>query len=254
MRGIDPCMTAGDNERIASATFNGHRLATVFHDAGGREFVVFCHGFQSQKTGPSRFFVRAARTLAAQGISSLRFDQYGCGDSPGDSTESSFGDWVATTRAIAEHYLAAGHRVALFGQSMGGSAAIAAASDLPRLTALVAWVPDANVEPFVATAEEFLEESSQLVRPSYWREACDARVAERFERVDMPAYLVFGTADWFVNEENRRALIERAKPQHKVDVFEGYVHSAWTYEQATDIIQRSCGFLVDAFAQRTEAV
>lgn len=245
-------MTIGDNEHVGSATFNGRQLATVFHDAGGRDIVVFCHGFQGQKTGPSRFFVRAARMLAARCTSSMRFDQYGCGDSPGDSTESSFAEWVATTRAVAEHYFADGYRVALFGQSMGASAVIAAAADLPRLTALVAWVPDANVEPFVLPAEEFLEESSQLVRPQYWREAHEARVAACLERIDMPAYLVFGTADAFVNEENRRALIERAKPQHRVDVFEGYVHSAWTYDQATDIIDRSCGFLVDAFALQTE--
>lgn len=242
-------MTAGAVEHITSATFNGHRLATILHEAGGTDLVVFCHGFQGNKAGPSRFFVRAARTLAADGVSSLRFDQYGCGDSPGNSTESSFDDWVATTRAIAEHYLADGDRVALFGQSMGASAAIVAAAGLPRLTALVAWVPDPNIEPFVPGAEEFLEENSQLVRPRYWREAHEARVAERFERVDMPAYLVFATADCFVDEANRRALIDRAKPQHRVEVFEGYVHSAWTYDQATDIIQRSCDFLVEAFAQ-----
>ncbi len=238
------------NEDLGFATFNGHRIATVFHDAGARDVVVFCHGFNGEKAGPSRFFVRAARMLAERGISSLRFDQYGCGDSAGDSTDRSFDDWIATTRVIAEHYLADGNRVALLGQSMGGAVAIAVASELPLLTALVAWMAGANVESFVPPAEEFEEEAGQLLRSSYWREAHDARIAERFERADMPTYLVFGTADWAVNEQNRRALIERVKPQHKVDVFEGYAHSAWTYEQATDIIQRSCGFLVSAFEQR----
>lgn len=240
------------NEQVGSTTFNRHRIATVFHDAGARDVVVFCHGFGGDKTGLSRFLVTAARILAQHGISSLRFDQYGCGDSAGDAADRSFGDWVATTRTIAEHYLDSGYRVALFGQSMGGAVAIVVASDMPRLTALVTWVADANVEPFVEPPDEFLEEGGQLVRPSYWREAHDASVAERFERVEMPAYLVFGTADWLVNQENRRALTERAKPQHTVEVFEGYAHSAWTHEQATIVIRRSCDFLVDAFKQQRE--
>jgi esterase/lipase len=236
-----------NNERVETAMFNDHRLATVFHDAGGRDLVVFCHGFQSQKTGPSRLFVRAARMLAPHGISSLRFDQLGCGDSEGESDASSFDDWVGTTRAIAEHYLDTGYRVALFGQSMGGAAVIGVAAELHELMAIVAWSPGANVDVFVPSPSGFVEEGGQLVRDSYWREAHDARIAEKFGRLHQAAYVVFGTADHLVDEKNRRALIERAGSTHRIDVFEGYAHSAWSYEQATEILKRSCDFLLAVF-------
>jgi alpha-beta hydrolase superfamily lysophospholipase len=239
------------SEEFSMRQFNGHRLATVFHEAGGTKLVVFCHGFHGQKSGDSRRFVIAARTLAEHGISSLRFDQYGCGDSEGDFKDVSFDDWVATTREIVGQYVSGGTRVALFGQSMGACTALCVAADLPGITAVVAWVPGASVEPFVPSPGGFSEEAGQIVPDRYWREAHDAVIADRYARVAAPAYLVFGTADLYVTEADRRALIERAQPHHRIDVFEGYAHSAWTYAQSTEILGRSCGFLVDAFAART---
>ncbi len=231
--------------------FNGHRLATVFHDAGGRDLVVFCHGFRGVKSGPNRLFVTTARALAERGISSLRFDQYGCGDSEGDFADASFADWIATTRAIAQHYQRAGHRIALFGQSMGGAAVICAASELPDLAAIVAWSPGAKNAPFVASPAGYAEEGGQRVSDAYWREAHEAGIAARFGRLTVPVYVAFGTADEMVEEDERNALIGQAQPNHLIDVFEGYVHSAWTYDQAADIVARSCHFLLDAFSAAT---
>ena len=189
------------SESIALQEFNGHRIATAFHDAGGRDLVVFCHGFKGVKTGPSRYFVRAARLLAERGISSLRFDQYGSGDSEGEFEDSSFDDWVATTRAITQHHLSAGNRVAVFGQSMGGSPLRSRSRRSRRPSPRSSrGRPDANIEPFVPSPTGFIEEDGQLVRDAYWREAHDARIAERFERVACPAYGVFGTADDLVDE------------------------------------------------------
>jgi len=136
-------------ERLEARQVCGHRIAIAMHDVAGPSVVIFCHGFRGERTGPNRTFVRAARALAAVGISSLRFDQYGSGDSDGDFLDSSFTDWVETCQALAVEQIKAGRRVALFGQSMGGSAALCAAADLQQLAAVVAWVADANVDPFL---------------------------------------------------------------------------------------------------------
>ena len=112
--------------------FNGHRILNVFHDANGKSVVIFCHDYRGTNVGPNRFFVAAARQLAKQGISSLRFDQYGSGNSEGDFFDSSFFDWIETTKTIAENYLEQGYKVARFDQSMGGAAVIAVGSELPK--------------------------------------------------------------------------------------------------------------------------
>jgi hypothetical protein len=97
--------------------FNGRRLATAAREVAGNRIVICCHGFGGSKDGPSGgLFVDLAASLAEAGVSSLRFDQYGSGTSEGRFEDSSFADWVATTRAIADHYLQQDYRVAAWSQ------------------------------------------------------------------------------------------------------------------------------------------
>jgi uncharacterized protein len=242
-------MSSG-NEFVEFRNCNGHRLATVFHDAGGTDVVIFCHGFMGSSIGPSRFFVRAARELAAHGISSLRFDQFGSGNSEGDFVDSSFEDWITTASSLVTEYLHQGFRVGLFGQSMGAATAIVVAARLP-VAATVAWVPDPNIDTFIDTfvpsSNGVAEEAGQLVQDLFWQEAHAARVAEQLPSGNSPAYIVQCTDDVYVDADNRGAISTNAQPHHIVEVFEGYRHSDWSYAQATDIISKSVRFLVEHF-------
>lgn len=196
---------------VQTKTYNGHDIATALHDAGGKDIVIFCHGYRGTSVGPSRFFVRAANKLQEAGVSSLRIDQYGSGNSEGDFYESSFDDWVATTKAVADDYVAQGYRVALFGQSMGGSTVICVAGTTPEIHAMVAWVPDAKVVNTVQDPEaEYIEEGGQRVRPRFWLEAFQAGVAQKLAQVKAPGYTVQCTADEYVDQQNRDAIKQNA--------------------------------------------
>lgn len=230
------------SETLFRTEVSGRSIACAHHDADGDATVLFCHGFRGEKTGPNRTFVRAARQLAASGISSLRFDQYGSGDSDGDFLESRFIDWIGTISALVRRQLDDGQRVALFGQSMGASAVICAAAGLP-VSAAVAWVPDANIDAFTPAEGGFVEEGGQRVGNAFWQEAHNADVPNHLAQLAAPSYLVFGTADEYVCAENREALIASSGPNVRVDVFDGYPHSSWTAAQADDIINRSVAFL-----------
>lgn len=234
-----------ENSRIEQ--YNGHAINTVFHDAGGKRVVVFCHGYRSSSIGPNRFFVRAARQLAAHGISSLRFDQYGSGNSEGDFFNSSFNDWVATAKSICRHYIDIGYEVALFGQSMGGSTVLVVGSEMPELTAIVAWVPDASADDFNAPDSGVIEENGQIVQAFFWQEAHDMKVGDRLVDIQAPTYIIQCTADEYVDEKNRNKIIQNAQPHHTVVNLEGYSHSSWTYEQSEVIIGESVDFLVNHF-------
>lgn len=161
--------------------------------------------------------------------------------------ESRFTDWVQTTKAIASDYLGRGYAVSLFGQSMGGSTVIVAVAQLPELASVVAWVPDASVDEFVWPQEDYVEEAGQRVSPLFWQEAHTADIAAQYKKLEMPAYIVQCSADEYVSAENRRVFTENAKPQHVVELYEGYPHSSWTYEQANEIIEKSVDFLSHAF-------
>ncbi|MBI4127879.1 MAG: alpha/beta fold hydrolase [Parcubacteria group bacterium] len=236
-------------EIIESQRFNNHRIATAIHDAGSHNMVIFCHGFRGTNIGPHRLFVRVARELAGQGISSLRFDQYGSGNSEGDFFDSSFKDWIETARAIAQHYLSQGYKVALVGQSMGGAAVIAVASEVPALTSVVAWAPDPNVDDFISSENGVVEENGQIIQAQFWQEAHKAKIADKLRLVKVPMYIVQCTADEYVDQQNREAISTNAQPHHRVENFEGYRHSSWTFKESQGIIGKSVDFLVKSFQE-----
>lgn len=162
--------------------------------------------------------------------------------------DSSFDDWVATTKAIVTEYLSKGYRVALFGQSMGAATAIAVGADIPQLAAVVAWVPDPNVEPFVIPKEDYFEEAGQRVQANYWEEACDAKVASKLKNLKAPAYIVQCSNDEYVSAENHKAIEANAQPQHLVEMFEELRHSSWSYNDTIRIINKSIDYLVKTLA------
>src|SRR5271155_5466123 len=59
-------------------------LAAVLHRAPGKRLVILCHGFTGNKIESGRLFVQTARALQQAGISALRFDFMGSGDSSGE--------------------------------------------------------------------------------------------------------------------------------------------------------------------------
>jgi hypothetical protein len=50
-----------------------------------------------------------------------------------------------------------------------------------------------------------------------------------------------------VSPENRRAIVEARQPHQRIALLEGWPHSAWTYDQATQVIDQSGAFLVASF-------
>jgi len=236
---------------VKTEEYNNHKIAVARHDTKSKSIVIFCHGYRGSSIGPNRFFVRSANKLEAIGISSLRFDQYGSGNSDGSFFESSFNDWVATAKAIAQEYLNKGFRVALFGQSMGGSTVLAVGSDIHDLTAIVSWVPEASADDFNAPESGVIEEGGQIVQSAFWQEAHDAEIGKRLLQVKAPTYIVQCTADEYVTEPNRNLIIRNAQKNHIIDTYEGYLHSTWTYEQSEKIINKSVDFIIQSFIQQT---
>ena len=114
----------------------GQPLSGVLETGAARPhaYAVFAHCFTCDKT--SLAAVRLGRALADHGIGVLRFDFTGLGGSAGDFGRGLSGD-VADLVCAANAMQAAGCTPHLLvGHSFGGAAVLAAAGELPAVTAV----------------------------------------------------------------------------------------------------------------------
>jgi alpha-beta hydrolase superfamily lysophospholipase len=88
----------------------------------GGVWCIFCHGFTGHRIGPGYLFVRLSRELQAAGVSSLRFDFRGSGESDGlfkDMTiDTMQSDLVSAVRLVRRQFAPA--CLLLLGHSLGG--------------------------------------------------------------------------------------------------------------------------------------
>src|SRR3989442_7468932 len=100
-----------------------------------RAYALFAHCFTCSKDTKAATYVSAA--LAGRGIAVLRFDFTGLGGSEGDLANTIFpsniGDLVAAADFLRQNYRAP---AILVGHSLGGTAVLAAAPDIPECTAV----------------------------------------------------------------------------------------------------------------------
>jgi len=110
-----------------------------------KQAIIICHGFIGSRVGVDRLFVKAARSLAAQGSYVLRFDYGGCGESNGDYGALGFDSMVDQTRSAIDYVASMEcvdpRRIILLGHSLGGAVAIMTAVKDKRVKRLVLWSP-----------------------------------------------------------------------------------------------------------------
>lgn len=101
-----------------------------------RAYAVFAHGFTLTKH--LKAIAHINRMLTGQGMAVLRFDFTGLAESEGDFSQTNFSTNVSDIVAAAE-FLRQNHAapLLLIGHSLGGVAAIVAATQIPSLRALV---------------------------------------------------------------------------------------------------------------------
>ena len=112
----------------------GERLALTFHAADGEPattqapVVILCHGMESHRQGK---VARIAAALQAAGMSAVRFDHAGCGDSGGDHEPIDVERRVRDVDAVIDWLdrVAPGHGdLAFGGSSMGAAVSLVAAA------------------------------------------------------------------------------------------------------------------------------
>jgi len=189
---------------------DGERVVAVHHapeggDApagpdGTEPWLVFCHGFLSDKSGS---YEGRCRRAASEGYHAVRFDFRGCGEADGDFVDQTLSDKVIDLRTVVSHFDPPS--VVLFGSSFGAKVAFHAleelAADGSPVEALAARAPVTDNHTFVEARREVEREGSltfetgQTVDDRFFTDLEAHPFADAVDTVDCPVLLVHGSED-----------------------------------------------------------
>ncbi len=125
------------NEKVTFENDEGQALSGLLAlpETPPKAYALFAHCFTCSKN--LKAATNIARALADSGIAVLRFDFTGLGQSEGDFADTNFSsnvsDLLAAVRFLAENY---GAPEILVGHSLGGTAVLQAAADVPSAVAV----------------------------------------------------------------------------------------------------------------------
>lgn len=157
-----------------------------------RAYAVFAHCFTCTKDLKSEVWI--SRALVAQGIAVLRFDFTGIGESEGELGETNFTSNVQDI-VTAAGYLRQRYRAPslLLGHSLGGTATLVAAGDVPEARAVVTLASPSDTEHFrrsiLAQAPDIRERGEGDMEISGVRFRLKKQLVEDLERQNVTEHI-----------------------------------------------------------------
>jgi len=212
-------------ERFDFAGAEGHLLTAVLQQPSGepRDYALFAHCFTCSKDSRAARWI--AESLAARGISVVRFDFTGLGSSEGEFANTDFSSNVGDLIAAADH-LRSTHRAPalLIGHSLGGAAVLAAASRIPeaRAVATIGAPSDpAHVTNLFADRIEVIRSRGEgevelggrafRIRRDFLDDIAEQRLLEDVATMRMPLLILHAPTDQVVSIDDAGSIFAAAR-------------------------------------------
>lgn len=171
-------------ERIVEIPSCGHTVRGVFRNGGSSGAVLFLGGWSGDRQGPHRIFAEYAGKLSDSGVSSLRIDYLGRGESDLSHSETDIQTMAqnaadAIERLCAETGLQSADVVAI---CSGCKVAITLSTLSARVRDMVLWSAEAmgslrsKDTNSKKTASAFKVYLQKLLRPETWKKILTGRV------------------------------------------------------------------------------
>ncbi|MGI8561479.1 MAG: alpha/beta hydrolase family protein, partial [Luteimonas sp.] len=209
-------------------TFPGHdgsALAALLELPEGvpRAYALFAHCFTCGKD--SLAAVRISRALTGHGIAVLRFDFTGLGASEGEFANTNFSSNISDLVRAADH-LRAEHAAPslLIGHSLGGTALLAAAQEIPEAEAvatIAAPAEPAHVARQFGAAEEQLETQDEVavelagrpfrIQRQFLDDVRDSKIDACIADLGRPLLVMHSPVDTIVGIDSASRIFQHAK-------------------------------------------
>jgi len=201
------------------------KLAGVIHypDQLSSFCVISCHGLFSDK-GSDKFLTIGER-FAEEGITVLRFDFRGCGESDGKIEDTTITgrkeDLNAALSFIRLHNPSTTQNIGLLGSSLGGYISLLVASSDRMIKAVVAW---ATPFSFDGLRKAIATSGSPQLKEDFYHDVNNYDAA-KFVTMARNTMLIHGDTDETVPLDHARSLYQSAKEPRKLKIVKGADHT-----------------------------
>jgi alpha/beta superfamily hydrolase len=211
-------------------------LAAVLHRASGKSLVILCHGFTGTKVETGRLFVQTARALQKAGLSALRFDFMGSGDSSGDFNEISPNSQIHDALDVLAWAQRRYKKIAFLGLSFGGGTVICAAHQAKRRPdALLTWssVPSFNWWRQKGSMPKNTNRNPLIPGSQFFRQRPKVDIPEAYVALQMPRLQIQGDNDMAEFRERFADYCPKNDPLVRHLVIPGADHTFndWTHRK-----------------------
>ncbi|HSI85049.1 MAG TPA: alpha/beta hydrolase, partial [Candidatus Methylacidiphilales bacterium] len=254
------------SEQMLWIPSGAYRLAAVLHAAqnvsaeavatGKFPLVIMSHGFTGNKLESGRLFATTARSIATRGLSVVRFDFMGSGDSTGEFYEMTPNTEIADLHAVIAWAQENGFGpIGLLGLSFGGAVSICTAAQAEKaepgtIAALATWSsvpgfkfwrhsPDGSA-PLPAPHTNGLQ-----VGPEFYTDRPEVDVPESYQSLTIPKFQIQGDKDIEGFREKFAEFFKTAPKPKKHTVLKGADHVFTTWAHRLKVIDQTADWLAE---------
>lgn len=226
---------------------NDEEISVIHHSGNSDKWVIFCHGFGSNKEGS---YEKRAEKMVARDWNAVRFDFRGNGESDGEFIEQTLSSKIKDLKAVIRHFDPENY--VLFGSSFGGKVVFHASTELD---------PEAVIGRAPVTYNDIMSKYRSVIEnKGEYTHHPGATIDERFmndyenysfdtvvENLDVPVAIFHGGEDTTVHPENSFNAGKELDTEVMVQKFKGENHSFPERAEKRMIRQMSSWIKTNAF-------
>lgn len=211
--------------------------------------LVMFHGFTGNKMETNRMFLNIDRVLKERGISSLRFDWYGHGESDLDFSSLESNILLNQGQAILDYAKGKYEKVYLLGFSMGGAIAINLLKSQPDQLILIS--PAINMYDILSKiyksnlkiGADFVDLNGLKLSNKFVESFKTVSYKDHLNQYPKPVLLIHGTHDQSVPIDLSRSLSKNIQNLKYLEI-QGANHGYASFEYMKKITQAIESFLL----------